>query len=72
MSFDEGFLAELFEATARSGLRVIVVGDAAAMLHGVPVMMTQHVDLMVREHPQLDASSNCSTKFIRPSTPTIS
>lgn len=52
MSFDEGFLTELAEALARAKLQVIFIGNAAAILHGVPVM-TQDVDLMVRQHPQL-------------------
>lgn len=38
MSFDEGFLAELIEAIAESGLQVILVGNAGAILHGVPVL----------------------------------
>ena len=53
MSFDEGFLAELIEAIAESGLQVILVGNAGAILHGVPVL-TQDVDLMVRDHTELD------------------
>jgi hypothetical protein len=52
MSFDESFLNELVEAVAEAGLQVIFIGNAAAVLHGVPVL-TQDVDLMVREHPQL-------------------
>jgi hypothetical protein len=53
MSFDEGFLSELFEAIYQSGLRVIVVGDAAAILQGIPITMTQHVDLIVRKIARL-------------------
>jgi hypothetical protein len=53
MSFDESFLAELLEALAQSGLEVVLIGNTAAILHGVPVM-TQDVDLMVRDHPRLD------------------
>lgn len=53
MSFDESFMMELLEALAQIKLQVIVVGNTAAILHGVPVM-TQDVDLMVREHPQLE------------------
>jgi predicted nucleotidyltransferase len=52
MSFDEGFLAELVEALFQAELQVIFIGNAAAVLHGVPVL-THDVDLMVREHPQL-------------------
>lgn len=52
MSFDEGFLAELAEALAQANLQVIFIGNAAAILHGVPVM-TQDADLMVRDQPQL-------------------
>ncbi|HEX9652545.1 MAG TPA: hypothetical protein VGA99_02445 [bacterium] len=43
---------ELVEAVAEAGLQVVFIGNAAAVLHGVPVL-TQDVDLMVREHPQL-------------------
>lgn len=53
MSFDETFLAELLEALSKSGLEVVLIGNAAAILHGVPVM-TQDVDLMVRDHPRLE------------------
>ena len=53
MSFDESFLAELLEALSRSGLEVVLIGNTAAILHGVPVM-TQDVDLMVRDHPRLE------------------
>jgi predicted nucleotidyltransferase len=53
MSFDESFLAELFEALSTSGLEVVLIGNTAAILHGVPVM-TQDVDLMVRDHPRLE------------------
>lgn len=53
MSFDESFLAELVEAVALANLQVIFIGNAAAILHGVPVL-TQDVDLMVRDHPQLE------------------
>jgi hypothetical protein len=52
MSFDESFLSELVDALAQVKLQVVFVGNAAAILHGVPVL-TQDVDLMVREHPQL-------------------
>ena len=53
MSFDESFLAELLEALSTSGLEVVLIGNTAAILHGVPVM-TQDVDLMVRDHPRLE------------------
>lgn len=53
MSFDEKFLSELVEAVAQAGLQVIIIGNAAAILHGVPVL-THVVDFMVRDHPQLE------------------
>jgi len=53
MSFDEKFLSELVEAVSQAELQVIVIGNAAAILHGVPVL-TQDVDFMVRNHPQLE------------------
>jgi len=54
MSFDEGFLVELVEALAQSGIQVVFIGNAAAILHGAAVL-THDVDLMVRDHPQLQA-----------------
>lgn len=53
MSFDEGFLAQITEAVSSVGLQVIIVGNTAAILHGVPVL-TQDVDFLVRQHPQLE------------------
>jgi predicted nucleotidyltransferase len=53
MSFDEGFLAELLFALSATRLEAVLIGNAAAILHGVPVM-TQDVDLMVRDHPKLE------------------
>lgn len=53
MSFDESFLAELVEALAQSELQAVFIGNAAAALRGVPIM-THDVDLMIRDHPQLD------------------
>lgn len=53
MSFDERFMAELMEAVAQAGLQVIIIGNAAAILHGVPVL-TQDIDLMVRNQPELE------------------
>lgn len=55
MSFDQSFLAELVEALAKSKLQVIFIGNVAAILQGVP-LMTQDVDLMIRDHPQLQKS----------------
>ena len=54
MSFDQGFLAELLDALAEAGLQTIFIGNSAAVLHGVPVL-TRDVDLMVRDHPKLEA-----------------
>ena len=53
MSFDESFLSGLVEALAQSDLQTIFIGNAAAALRGVPVM-THDVDLMIREHAQLE------------------
>jgi hypothetical protein len=53
MYFDEEFLAELVEAIAQAELQVIMIGNAAAIVHGVPVL-TKDVDFMVRDHPQLE------------------
>ena len=64
MSFDESFLAELLEALSTSGLEVVLIGNAAAILHGVPVM-TQDVDLMVRDHPKLEEKLKQFAKAFR-------
>ena len=53
MSFDESFLSELVEALAESDLQTVFIGNAAAALLGVPVM-THDLDLMIREHEQLE------------------
>ena len=53
MSFDESFLSELAEALAAANVQAVFVGNAAAVLRGIPVM-TQDVDLMIREHPKLE------------------
>ncbi|NUO79394.1 nucleotidyltransferase [candidate division KSB1 bacterium] len=53
MSFDESFLAELVQTLAAAKVQAIFIGNAAAVLQGIPVM-THDVDLMVREHPQLE------------------
>lgn len=52
MSFDEAVLTEMVEAISQAGLQVILIGNAAAILRGVPVL-TKDVDFMVRDHPQL-------------------
>lgn len=53
MSFDESFLSDLLDALHQAGLQVIIIGNTAAILQGVPVM-TRDVDLFVRKHQQLD------------------
>jgi len=50
MSSDEEFLVELFRALRLTKLEAIVVGATAAVLHGAP-LMTQDVDLLVRDTP---------------------
>ncbi len=54
MSFDEETLASMLEAVAEAKLEVILIGNAAAIIHGAPVL-TKDVDFMVREHPRLQA-----------------
>jgi hypothetical protein len=51
MSFDEEFLAELVRALAAARLEAVVIGTAAAILQGAP-LMTQDVDLLVRDTPR--------------------
>jgi predicted nucleotidyltransferase len=74
MSFDESFLEELLEALSTSGLEVVLIGNTAAIQHGVPVM-TQDVDLMVRDHPRLEEklkkfSKAFGVRLTRPYEPT--
>lgn len=45
MSFDQSLLAEIVEAAAQAGLQVILIGNVAAIVHGVPVL-TRDVDFM--------------------------
>jgi hypothetical protein len=51
MSADEALLEKVAKAAARAKLEFILVGNAAAALHDVPVM-TQDVDLFVRHTPR--------------------
>jgi hypothetical protein len=48
MSFEEAVLIRLMRAVQAVGLDAIVVGNAAAALHGVPIT-TQDIDLFVRD-----------------------
>lgn len=48
MSLDELFLVHLLASLERVRLEYVVVGMAAASMQGVPIM-TQHVDLLVRD-----------------------
>lgn len=57
MSFDESFLEELLRAMSDASLEGIVIGNAGAVLHGVP-LLTQDVDIFVRDHPKLDEKLN--------------
>lgn len=52
MSFDQGLLVELMDAFKQAGLEVILIGNAAAIIHGAP-LLTRDIDFMVRDHPQL-------------------
>lgn len=56
-SFEESLLLRIMRAVQQVRLDVVVIGNAAAALHGVPVT-TQDVDLFVRETP-------CNTEKIR-------
>ncbi len=51
MSFEESILLEILRATRAVGLEVVVIGNAAAALQGVPVT-TQDIDLFLRETPR--------------------
>jgi hypothetical protein len=51
MSFDQLFLDELAVALRSVKLEAVVVGNAASILHGAPVL-TQDVDLLVRDTPR--------------------
>jgi len=51
MSFDEKMIEAIAAAAARAHLEFILIGNAAAALHDVPVI-TQDVDLFVRYTPR--------------------
>lgn len=51
MSFEESILARVARAANSVGLEAILIGNAAAALHGVPVT-TQDIDLFVRDTPR--------------------
>jgi predicted nucleotidyltransferase len=51
MSFEESVLLEIMRAVNAVKLDVVVIGNAAAALQGVPVT-TQDVDLFVRDTPR--------------------
>lgn len=51
MSFEESVLVQLMRAVNAVGLDAVVIGSAAAALHGVPIT-TQDIDLFVRETPR--------------------
>jgi len=48
MSFEEAVLLEVVRAVDRVKLDAVVIGNAAAALHGVPIT-TQDIDLFVRD-----------------------
>lgn len=48
MDSDDLFLARLAAALAQARLDYVIIGTAAASLHGVPVM-TQDIDIFVRD-----------------------
>ena len=50
MSFDTLFLDELAAALTRIKLDAILVGNAASVLHGAPIL-TQDADLLIRDTP---------------------
>lgn len=52
MSSDDAFLAALLQALANVKLEAIVVGGAAAILHGVPILTEDVVDVLVLDTPQ--------------------
>jgi predicted nucleotidyltransferase len=51
MSFEESILILLMRAVRAVRLDTVVIGNAAAALHGVPVT-TQDIDLFVRDTPR--------------------
>jgi len=51
MSFEDSVLLHLMRAVDSVGLEAVVIGNAAAALHGVPVT-TQDIDLFIRETPR--------------------
>ena len=74
MSFDQSLLSELHEALAQAGLQVILIGNAAAIIQGAP-LLTRDIDFFVRNHPQLQKKLRkfaqlYGVKLTRPYEPT--
>ncbi|MGH7594762.1 MAG: nucleotidyltransferase [bacterium] len=74
MSFDQSLLIELHEALAQAGLQVILIGNAAAIIQGAP-LLTRDIDFLVRDHPQLQKKLRkfaqiYGVKLTRPYEPT--
>lgn len=75
MSFDQSLLSELHEALAQAGLQVILIGNAAAIIQGAP-LMTRDIDFLVRDHPQVQKKLRkfaqiYGVKLTRPYEPTL-
>jgi predicted nucleotidyltransferase len=51
MSFEEAVLLQVMRAVNLVGFEAIVIGNAAAALHGVPIT-TQDIDLFARDTPR--------------------
>ncbi len=51
MSFDESFLSELQRALDEARLEAVVVGATAAIAQGAP-LMTQDIDILIRDTPR--------------------
>jgi predicted nucleotidyltransferase len=51
MSFEESLLLQVMRGIQQVQLDVVVIGNAAAALHGVPVT-TQDIDLFLRDTPR--------------------
>jgi len=63
MSFEEAVLLEVVRAAKQARLEIIVIGNAAAALHGVPIT-TQDIDLFVRDTPRNAAKIKALVAFL--------
>src|SRR5687767_11311012 len=70
MSSDEAFVARLLKALADAQLEALIVGSMAAAMQGVP-LMTQDIDLLVRDTPLNRRKLETLAKLLGAASPTL-